>query len=1218
MAYGIIYKFRAETAKYKSDVKINILKNGYADASYDKYLGAGGVTLTKDSGGVICGTSLSFTAQADTDFEYLNFFESAPREYLVQLLIDNAIIWQGYLIGDEYREAFRNPPYDVAITAADGLGLLKNYPYTVLSTPTSKTTRIDGIREILKNTGLSLNISLAYAVATAGGTNIFAVDFADDYYHGWTCYEVLEKMIPPDATITQHGGLWLIRRNEQDSETTPKIYSYVDGAGYTITDGIGETVQYLEAMGAGDVYPIGQAELNMKHAWNSLEMFSEHGKRSSFLYNHNFSEGLEQWTEGPTTGYVETWDSEGGSYVKLKGEHTATSEDVPEVYVKQSFPYTAVSGQDFALELKFCANGYLILLGVGKKRTNVTIKGRVEYTDGEATYYLDETDGWTTTNRNFERAQLGNIGEITWSDLKIYTGTPPLASGTMTVYLYAFVSDPNTTLIDVNFTDIIVRPVIWENYPDSYRYDITLKENATERQTVTILPTSAPDVANFDRLFYNGHTVSGSRVDAFLSAGNTYTFTNLILNSLKFLHGTTRQLLQGYFRGENLNLNSIISAVSTSGRKYFVESGSWEVLNDKFNLELIEIPGTADGSTWAIGTTDFATSAEWSNNTTQGSGSSETVSGGAGGTMAGGGSWLDPYFELVNSGTTGEYIRALRDFASTGEITAYNTASPTGSFWDNMPVASTTVLGGIKIDGTTISIDVNGVISSTATGGGEGVSDHGALTGLSDNDHPQYSLTGHSHANYLTSESDPVFAAASGNFAAASHNHSGVYQPSDSDLTAIAALTGTGIAKRTGVNTWALDSSTYLTAITKAMVEAVLTGAITSHTHAYEAAISKATGYLRWTGTAWEFKNEAYSLSSHNHSGTYEPAFTKNTAFNKNFGSASGTVAEGNDSRFHAHTNAANLAEINQDLATTDDVHFLSADVTSLEVDSIIDGVLQTGYGYNLLRYSNTFDNAAWTKYNCTASDNEVNNPFGGGVIGGCLLEYSGAGPTCIQQVSSSATGNYTFSVWIKGESAHTMYLRLISDTQTPGSIAISVTTSWQRFYITTNFTSAHTYKYCRIELSNQSISIFGAQLESGTAPTRYINTFGTALSDTGAHVYGGLRVVGAIVASDEVTAFSDSRLKHDITLHPDALSKVREIKVVDYCLNGDRNERRRTGVIAQQLIDIYPQFVEGSENDYYSVNYPKLVSVAIKAIQELSDKVEQLEQKLKEHGINN
>ncbi len=38
-----------------------------------------------------------------------------------------------------------------------------------------------------------------------------------------------------------------------------------------------------------------------------------------------------------------------------------------------------------------------------------------------------------------------------------------------------------------------------------------------------------------------------------------------------------------------------------------------------------------------------------------------------------------------------------------------------------------------------------------------------------------------------------------------------------------------------------------------------------------EGAISKSTGYLTWTGSAWSWKNETYSLSSHNHSGVYQP-----------------------------------------------------------------------------------------------------------------------------------------------------------------------------------------------------------------------------------------------------------------------------------------------------------------------------------------------------------
>ena len=70
--------------------------------------------------------------------------------------------------------------------------------------------------------------------------------------------------------------------------------------------------------------------------------------------------------------------------------------------------------------------------------------------------------------------------------------------------------------------------------------------------------------------------------------------------------------------------------------------------------------------------------------------------------------------------------------------------------------------------------------------------------------------------------------------------------------------------------------------VTKAAVEGVLTGPITSHTHAYE------------------------------------PTFTKNTGFNKAFGTTVGTVAQGNDSRFsdartplaHTHGSVTNDGKI--------------------------------------------------------------------------------------------------------------------------------------------------------------------------------------------------------------------------------------------------------------------------------------------------------------------
>lgn len=51
----------------------------------------------------------------------------------------------------------------------------------------------------------------------------------------------------------------------------------------------------------------------------------------------------------------------------------------------------------------------------------------------------------------------------------------------------------------------------------------------------------------------------------------------------------------------------------------------------------------------------------------------------------------------------------------------------------------------------------------------------------------------------------------SGTYATTGHNHSGVYQPVDADLTAIAALSNDGLLRKTG-GTWGMDSATYLTA----------------------------------------------------------------------------------------------------------------------------------------------------------------------------------------------------------------------------------------------------------------------------------------------------------------------------------------------------------------------------------------------------------------------
>ena len=1257
MAYGVKYRLKADSVKWKDEIILDILEDGYGGGVSNKYIGAGGIVLSKETAGKICGTNLKFTIQADSDFEYLLFADMATRQYMVNLYRGGSLIWVGYLIADEYSEALINTPYDVQLTATDGLGLLKTVDYIPETDFASTVHRVDVIDKILSTINLGLPYRIAYGVTITGGTdNIFyKAYFHDDYFAGWNCYDVLEAILPPDSTITQHNAQWMVRRGEQDSEATHTIYtSTVPLGNYTVTTGAGETALALAPMGGGDVYPIGSATVGMEYAWKSMNFYSELVKRPSFLKNYDFADGLSSWTES-TTGFSETYNNGAGSYLRLVGEHDENSEDVPDECVYQSFPYEATTGVDFVFSLKYSITGYEAIIGYGYKLTEFIIKGRVKYTDGTTTYYLDETDGWSTTNKNFEIKAQGNRtkGSISWKDFTIYTKTPPLPSGTMTVYLYAGISETYRTLIDINFTEVVARSMAAEEYEDRQYYPVAMRANGIEEAEVTIIPTDVPDIDNFERTFYNPQfTAAGARIASFTSGSATGTYTNLMINSLYWLHATNRQKLMGSWRGQGLHLNSVITSAVTGGRKYTVQAGSWDLLNDRIDADLLEIPGSATGSTWAIPTATYDSSAEWETGGTR-PGYSTTGSGGIisypnySGLFLPQATW-DTYFEIVNPGTSGEYIRALRDFASTGEITAYNVNSPTGSFWDNMPVASVLNFGAVKVDGTTITI-TNGVISSTATGGGgEGVTDHGALTGLSDDDHGQYYNQTRGDARY----------------ALTGHNHSGVYEPAFSKNTAFNKNFGTTSGTVTEGNDARLsDARTPVSHIhgnisnagaigTTANLPIITTtsGVLTtgsfgtaantfcqgndgrlsdartpvSHVHgnisnagaigttANLPIITTTSGVL----TAGAFGTGATQFAPGNHTHTDLHTHTNKTLLDS-YTQTEANIAAAIAAK-HSHSNASFLDYVDQNVSTTGSVHHAALDVTTLEVDTIIDGVLQTGAGANLLPYSNLFENAAWTKYNCTPSDNNAENPFGGNTIKACFLDMTGAGGVCQQTINDTGTGNYTFSVWIKTGTPHTLTLRLISSAESPEGVSKSITTAWQRISVTQNFASANTTKNVRIELGSQDIYIFGAQLEAAAAPTRYINTGAAGASETGVHTYGDLRVNGSIVAADEITAYSDARLKHDIEPTGEALEKVRKIEVVDYKLNQDRSDRKRTGVIAQQIIDIYPQFVEGSEDDYYSVNYPKMVSVAIKAIQELSDKVERLEQILKDNGINN
>ena len=97
----------------------------------------------------------------------------------------------------------------------------------------------------------------------------------------------------------------------------------------------------------------------------------------------------------------------------------------------------------------------------------------------------------------------------------------------------------------------------------------------------------------------------------------------------------------------------------------------------------------------------------------------------------------------------------------------------------------------------------------------------------------------------------------------------------------------------------------------------------------------------------------------------------------------------------------------------------------------------------------------------------------------------------------------------------------------------------------------------------------------------------------------------GAAIFNNNVTAYSDERLKSDIETIDNGLDKVAAMRGVTFI----RNEKKGSGVIAQELEKIAPELVKTADDDMgtKSVAYGNIVGYLIEAVKELKSEIEEL-----------
>lgn len=104
------------------------------------------------------------------------------------------------------------------------------------------------------------------------------------------------------------------------------------------------------------------------------------------------------------------------------------------------------------------------------------------------------------------------------------------------------------------------------------------------------------------------------------------------------------------------------------------------------------------------------------------------------------------------------------------------------------------------------------------------------------------------------------------------------------------------------------------------------------------------------------------------------------------------------------------------------------------------------------------------------------------------------------------------------------------------------------------------------------------------------------------------LHVSGNILASSNITAFSDIRLKTNIERITQATERIRMLNGYTYSRIGEPVEERYAGVIAQEVRAVLPEAVSIHENGLMSVAYGNMISLLIEGIKDLDERLKMLE----------
>lgn len=362
MAYVDRFIFRFNSVSGKA-VRIAIADNDYTGAAVERRLG-GSPQLRCELSGNIHGISLEIPAECKVDDEFAVLYTSDPTRFAVRLEVDSAVVWRGFVTPELYAAPWVDPPYDVQITATDGLGELK-----MLEWPAIGSRTLGEILEtILGATGLALPVRM---ISTAANDLATAADLLTgttvnlDHMAGKSYYDVLDGLLGSlHYTILQRGGAWLlVRETDVTALTSGEQVSDTSGGAYPV-----------KAFGSSqthDCWPVGRLTTEIVPAKSTVEVECPN-HLESLISDPDMELNLWQ-TNGSWT------DEDGGYYTLDLGEYISQTASVA----------NATRDADPGFRIKVSSR-HTTPFDVGIMRLTVMATGRDPRSGSDTTLYLKE------------------------------------------------------------------------------------------------------------------------------------------------------------------------------------------------------------------------------------------------------------------------------------------------------------------------------------------------------------------------------------------------------------------------------------------------------------------------------------------------------------------------------------------------------------------------------------------------------------------------------------------------------------------------------------------------------------------------------------------------------------------------------------------------------------------------------------------------------------